>query len=241
VTPPPPPASPPTPPTRPSTPSTGSDDPRSLPLLLAAAALVVSVTVAVLVFGVSRPPALESLADHPEDAPVDALAWLGWEDDEQCLTVAWPDATTTEPYCDAQVGALLGWVDDDTVLLANWTPDARAVEVDVRDGSIRGNRARSEVSERTLADALTVTRERDDLLVLGEEGRELWRVDAPASYRIDGSFVAPDGRHVALVDNAGRLLVLATDGDTPPRVWATGVTGYPEPAWASERVVADER
>jgi hypothetical protein len=237
----PPPPSPPSPPTRPAgsaAPDFTAPDPagRSLPLLLAAAGLVVAVTAAVLVFGVSRPPALQPLADHLDDAPQDALAWLGWGDDGQCLSVAWPDGTSTRPHCDEQSGELLGWVDDHTVLLASWAAESRAIEVDVRDGSVRGNRPRSEVSARTLSDGLTVTRERDELLVLGEDGTELWRVDAPADYRIDWSFVAPDGRHAALVDNAGRLLVVATDGSTPPRVWAEDVTGYPEPAWSSERV-----
>jgi hypothetical protein len=209
---------------------------RSLPLLLAAAGLVVAVVVAVLLFGVARPPALDPLADHPGDAPDVALAWLGWDGGGNCLGVAWPDATETRPFCDDEASDLRGWVDDETVLIANWEPDARALEVDARDGTVRGTRPRAEAPPRGEPRDLTVTRERGEVLVLGADGTELWRVEVPDTYRIHRSSIAPDGGHAALVDSTDRLLVVPTDGSTPPRVWAEDVSSYPDLAWASERV-----
>ena len=213
---------------------------RSLPLLLAAAGLVVAIVAAVLVFGVARPPALEPLTDHLADAPSEPLAWSGWRDGDHCLDVAWPEGTATQPFCDESTSELLGWIDDDTVLLAGWEPDSRAIEVDVRDGTIVGNRPRPPSSDdRSDRRSLTVTTEGDRLLVLGEDGTELWRVPAPTTYTVEWSTVAPDGRHAAFGDSAERLLVVPTDGSAPPRVWAEDVGGWPEAAWGSERVAGN--
>lgn len=209
---------------------------RSLPALVVAAVLVVAVVTAVLVVGVTRPPALEPLADHPDEAPTEALAWLGRSAGDNCLGVARTDGTDTRPFCDDTHAGLAGWVDGDTVLLTSWSPDARGLEVDVRDGTVRGSRPGTGQSGPTDVRELTVTREGEDLLVLGADGTELWRVTIPDTYRINRSSIAPDGTHAAFVDNADRLLVVPTDGTAPPRVWAQDVTSHPDLAWASERV-----
>jgi hypothetical protein len=59
----------------------------------------------------------------------------------------------------------------------------------------------------------------------------LWEGEAPSNYDIEAAVPAPDGSVVALADNAGRLLVVPTDGSSPPRVWTEQVPRYTEYVW----------
>jgi hypothetical protein len=209
---------------------------RSLPLLVAAGVVVLLVVGAVLVFGVARPPSVASLAQRPDPAPSAAVVWLAHAEREACLRIAWPDGRITEPWCDREGGEVVGWTDDG-ILLRRWDGTARIRVHDPVSGEVTGrlDEVRSEDPDGFEAwwpDVVWTERRDGELVVrLDEDDTELWRVDAPASYDVFGSARSADGAWVAMVDAAGRLLVVPADGSAPPREWASGVARWQPPVW----------
>lgn len=205
---------------------------RSVPLLVAAAVLVVAVVGAVLVFGVQRPPELPSVADEPDPAPSGAVAWTTWRDG-QCVHVAEPDGEVRQPFCRDGGYELEGWDDEGHLVLREWRDTERQeLLVDAETGEVvdtgpnvtlpgRAN------DDRPLHDLWTD----GELIVEDASGSELWRVAAPEGYRLGSSSTSPDGEWIAAIDSADRLLVLPADGGAPPRVWATGVDSYRDVVW----------
>ena len=223
-------------PSRPQEPATAAN--RSIPILLAAAGLVVGVVAAVLLFGIARPPALASLSDRPDPAPSAGVAWSTWRDGGSCIEVAQPDGSVAEVRCEPQDGELVGWVDGGPLLLARYGGGApRVLEIDPDTGEVLGTRPEEpeeSFREGRFGDlAVASYRDRGDLVVV-MDGTELWRVDAPDAYDIRGSAMSPDGRFVALTDTADRLLVLEADGSTPPRVWAEDVPSWNQLIWEGQ-------
>lgn len=221
---------------RPDTEATRGKRSRGAPQLLAAAVLVVIVVGAVLLFGISRPPPLTRLADAPDPAPSAAVAWSVWRDGRSCVYVARPDATVGQVRCDTDGGELVGWTEDDRLLLARYDGNARVLEVDPATGDVLDTRAGDPDVERPLSpdgQAVTTYTEGEEL-VAELEGTELWRVEAPDSYGLRSSSVSPDGRFVAMIDAADRLLVMPVDGSAAPRIWAESVDSWTVPVWEGQ-------
>lgn len=213
---------------------------RTLGLLVAAAAVVVATVVLVATLGLAEPPAL---------APVDAatrpdrsLAVLTWRDDGgQCLLVVAPDGAVREVRCGLDAaGPLLGW-DDEGILVVRYVAGAEQREaIDPGTGTTVARATLSDTTGPVPALRLPAGSERRDgeLVVRDADGREVWRVEAPESYGIGASAFAPDGT-LALLDTAGRLLVLAP-GAGAPRVWVEdpGVT-WGELVWEGTPAVRE--
>lgn len=205
------------------------------PLGLAIAAVVVVTVVGlVLTFGVVRPPQLSTVHDDPPVAAPARLATHGWDDGEHCLTVIDVDGSTARPWCSDGGAELVGWSDRGLVLRSYGASDRFERVIDPEDGEVVATDPVVDVGYRD-APAPVVTGSATpgdgELEVRSEDGTLLWRTDAPDSYRVTGGWLSPDGRWVALVDNADRLLLVPADGSSPPRVWATGIGGRYELVW----------
>ncbi len=233
---------------------TGRD--RSVPLLLAAGVLVVAVVAVVLFVGVERPPAVEPLATAPFEVPA-PLAWID-RDGEPSLWVAEPDGRVREvegdPLGDGgeAYGELLAW-NDGGILVQDWSQGAeRIVAIDPDTGSRAfvsddGTTLRSEAHGLPGGGTAPLIERRDGRLTLriptehrdddrdGADddaiGPVIWDTEAPASYDVVTAVPSPDGSVVALGDNAGRLLVVPTDGSTDPRLWTDRAPRYAQYVW----------
>lgn len=221
-------------------PSDTSAPARSVVLLIVAGALVIAVVVAVLVFGVARPPELISLEDQPEPAPSASMVWRVDEDVEPCLEIVAPEGSGGEELvCDVDLGEVVAW-DDRGVVLRTWGMQEELRWIDPTTGE---QVHREQVSE----DRITATphvgsaitsRERSGVVrvTLDDTGELLWEVSAPESYRVHTGSVSPDGRWVALVDSAQRLLLVPADGSAEPRVWSEDVPSWQAPIWEGTTV-----
>lgn len=194
-----------------------------------AAALVVVVVGAVLLFGVDRPPSVASLDDEPSPAPSAAIAWTAERGERSCARVAWPDGGVTEPRCERGGGEVTGWTDDGLVM-RRWDEDQARI-IDPRTGETLGRT--SGTWDHAGGTDVVWTEFRDGELVvrLEEDDTELWRVASSERYDIHTSARSADGRWVALVDVAERLLVVPSDGSAAPRQWASGVHQWQRPQW----------
>lgn len=208
------------------------------PVALVAAAVVAVVAVGlVLVFGVTRPPQLAATGDDPALVPTAAIAIHGWRDGESCVRVVAPDGATHEAWCHEDGGELLGWSDDGIVVRSYGRHDEVELVLDPETGEVVSSAgARPERGTTARYDGVTLTTSRasgssGDLEVRLPDGTVLWRVDAPDSYDVTGGWRSPDGDQVALLDAAGRLLVVPADGSQPPRIWAEGFGPWDEVAW----------
>jgi hypothetical protein len=217
-------------PPAPTDPGRGHPD-RSVPLLIAAAVLVLAVVGAVLLFGVQRPPALDSLADVPDPAPSASVAYLVEQPDRACVQLARPDGTTTGPWCDRGGGELVGWTDEG-LLLRHWDGSETVRILDPETGEVVG-RARDRAWSEPYDRPIIWSEHRDGELIvrLDEDDTELWRIEVSDRYEIRASAVSPDDAWIAMVDSADRLLVVPVDGSAPPRVWTTDVASWQWPVW----------
>ncbi|MEY3020756.1 MAG: hypothetical protein RLZZ272_1740 [Actinomycetota bacterium] len=192
-------------------------------LLLAAAAVVVLVTVGlVLTFGVNRPPELGGLVAG-SDAPPEGIARISWREDEACLEVLRVGEEPREVTCQFEGGELLGWRDG-TIAMRTWSSvGEELVFVEEATGAVTRRLVPPEESKdlptspygavRALTSGGTMT------VTDAASGAVVWRVEVPSNYRIDVSARTGDGAWIAMVDSASRLLLVAADGSAPPRVW----------------------
>ena len=211
--------------------------------LLAAAAVVAVVTLGlVLRFGIVEPPALA-----PVDAgtrPDIALALLTYRDADrgQCLDIVDPDGAVREVRCGLDGGGpLVGW-DERGVLLITYRPTSERVEaIDPVTGAVSTvpDQDPRDVSLRWSSTWVESDRAGRTLVVREDSGQVLWRVEAPDNYRISSTATDPATGTVALLDSAGRLLVLGPGADEPS-VWVEDVGAeYGELVWEGTTVDAD--
>ena len=215
---------------------------RPVVALLAAAAVVALVTVALVVrFGLVPPPALAPVDDATR--PDVALAISGWRDDQraQCIHVVEVDGTVRELRCAMDGGPLVGW-DERGILVLRFGPTGERLDViDPASGAVVTSSATGPdgVASGEWGGMLDVRREGRLLVVRDDDGSVRWEVEAPDSYRINAT--ARDARTgtIALLDEAGRLLVLPAGADEP-RVWVEDVGArYGELVWQGTGPVAD--
>ena len=211
--------------------------------LLVGAAVVAVVTLGVVLrFGLVEPPALA-----PVDAatrPEASLALLTYRDADrgQCLDVIAPDGQVREVRCAVEgAGPLVGW-DERGILIISFRPASERVEaIDPVTGAVR---PLPELDPRDITMRWSSTWVESDraggtLVVRAEGGQVLWRVEAPDNYRISSTATDPATGMVALLDSAGRLLVLPPAAEAP-RVWVEDVGAeYGELVWEGTTVDAD--
>lgn len=217
----------------PTPPDTRPDD-RSVPLLIAAALLVLAVVGAVLLFGVERPPPVEPLAAESPFTPPASIAWTVRNGDEPCLHVGDPRGEVRELLCDERGFEVIAWTDEGILAHRLGVVEGNVVAVDPATGE------RSEVSfdiDRGPRDGVRPLTDREDgTLVVSivddtAERTVVWEVDAPDAYDVDNAAISPDGAAVAMTDTAGRLLVAPTDGSEEPRLWSDEVEPYTQIVW----------
>jgi hypothetical protein len=198
------------------------DQDRPVGWLLVAAGAVALVTLgAVLRFGIVSPPALDAVDGSTR--PEQSLAFLSYRDQArgQCLDVVAPDGSVREVRCSLDgVGPLLGWDDRGILLLRYGTFGERLEIVDPATGAVVASEAFDlrEVGIERWSTIVDIERSGAQLTVRSEDREILWQVDAPDNYWINSSARHPVTGDIALLDTAGRLLVLAA-GEDAPRVW----------------------
>ena len=218
----------------------GTHPVRTIGLLAAAAAVVITTVVLVATLGLAEPPALEQV--DAATRPDRALAVLTWrEEGGQCLLVVEPAGTVREVRCGLDAaGPLLGW-DDDGILVLRYVAGSEQREaIDPATGTTVARSALDGATDPVPGLRLPAGSERRDgtLIVRDADGREVWRVDAPEAYGVQGSAFAPDGT-LALLDSAERLLVLAP-GASAPRVWVEDLdAGWAEMVWEGTPAVRE--
>lgn len=224
-------------------PSATSAPGRNVVLLIVAAVMVIAVVVVVLLFGVARPPELVSLADQPEPAVSASMVWRVDEGSEPCLQFVTPDGVRSEEIlCDYDLGEIVAWDDQGVVLRSwgmqeelRWLDPASGEEVQREQVSDEGSVAAhpgSDITTRARSGTVRVT--------LDATGQVLWEVPAHEGYRVQTGSVSPDGRWVAMVDSARRLLLVPSDGSAEPRVWAEDVPSWQAPVWEGTTVGPDQ-
>jgi len=209
---------------------------RSVALLAAAAVVVVATVGLVLAFGISRPPALEPLGEGG-DRPTEGLARITWREDTACLEVFTAGAGPREITCDLDGGEVLGW-QDDVIAIRTWSQVGEELLLVGEDGEVRARRRLSPEDAQRLplapyAAARTAYRDGVLTVTVAATGTVAWRVEAPTNYRVEANALSADGRWLAMVDSASRLLIVRADGSEPPRVWVEDV-GNPWDAIAWE-------
>lgn len=211
-------------------------------LLVAAGAVALITLGVVLRFGLIAPPELAEVDDATR--PEHALAVLSYRGNErgQCLDVIEPDGEVREVRCMLDgVGPLLGW-DERGVLVVRFTSFGERLEIiDPADGRIVGSEAFDlrEVELQRWSTVVDVDRSGGTLTVRDEQREVLWSVTAPDSYWITASARHPVTGDIAMLDAAGRMLVLR-EGDGAPRVWVAGLAQrYGEIVWQGTQLLAE--
>ncbi|WP_052668878.1 hypothetical protein [Nitriliruptor alkaliphilus] len=203
------------------------------PVALVAAAVLATVVVGlVLTVGVVRPPSLATIADDPAVTPPGRAALYGRTGGESCLTIVTPGGASDQPWCSQDGADLVGWTDDGVVLRTYGAAGDLELVIDPEDGEVLASGGAT--GDRRSSHESVVTTSRlggNDLEVRLRDGTVLWRTRAPDGYRISGGWISPDGRSVALTDNAGRLLIVPADGSDEPRIWVGDVDGWHQFAW----------
>jgi hypothetical protein len=211
--------------------------------LLGAAGAVALITLGVVLrFGIASPPELAALdgATRPEQA----LAILAYSDSArgQCLHVVGPDALIREVRCSLDgVGPLLGWDERGIVVLRYASVGERLEVIDPVDGTVVASEAfdTRELGFDAWRSQVDVERSGRTLTVRDSDRRIIWQVEAPDNYWINASARHPVTGAVAMIDTAGRLLVLA-DGAAAPGVWVESLDQrYGEIVWQGTPVRGD--
>jgi len=216
-------------------------DERPVVGLLVAAGVVALVTIGVVLrFGLVGPPELA-----PVDAatrPDAALAVVAFRDREQCLDVVATDGGVREVRCTVDgAGPLIAWDDRGIALVRHGSAGERVEILDPDTGALIATEPfdPSSMMVTRWDDAVDIERSGGALTVRDREGGTLWQVEVSDSYRIDSVERDPRTGTIALLDNAGRLLVLPAGADEPA-VWVEdlGVT-YGELVWQGTPLDAD--
>jgi hypothetical protein len=203
--------------------------------LLVAAGVVALITLGlVLRFGLVGPPELAAVDEATR--PTSELAVLTYRDRDrgQCLDVVGVDGEVRELRCALDnVGPLLGW-DERGILVLRYASFGERLEViDPATGATVSSGAfdPDAFPGTRWEQFVEVGREGGTLTVRDVDRRVRWQVTVPDSYRIDATAQDPDTGTIALLDNAGRLLVIGPEADAPS-VWVTdlGIT-YGELVW----------
>jgi hypothetical protein len=211
-------------------------------LLVAAGAVALATLGVVLRFGLIAPPELADV--DPQTRPEHALAILSYRgvDRGQCLDVIEPDGQVREVRCMLDgVGPLLGW-DERGILVVRFASFGERLEIiDPSDGVIVLTEPFDlrDVDLQRWSTVVDVDRSGGTLTVRDEDRVVLWSVTAPDSYWITASTRHPLTRDIAMLDAAGRMLVLR-DGEDAPRVWVTGLASrYGEIVWQGTVLLAE--
>jgi len=219
------------------------DQDRPVGWLLAAAGVVALLTLGlVLRFGLVSPPELGAV--DAGTRPEHSLAFLAYRDQSrgQCLDVVAPDGEVREVRCSlAGVGPLLGW-DERGILVVRYASFGERLEViDPVTGAVvtsepfdpRG------IGMAGWSSDVAIERTGRTLIVRDDDRQVLWQVDAPDNYWINASARHPETGAVAMIDTAGRLLVLVT-GAPEPRVWVASLDQrYGEMVWQGTPVLSE--
>lgn len=215
---------------------------RPVVALLVVAAIVAVVTLGlVLRFGLVQPPALDPVDDATR--PGSALAIASYRDGQrgQCLDVVEPDGSVRELLCRMDGGPLVGW-DERGILIIRYSSLGERLEVldPVSGAVLSSGRFDPRVTMPRLWDGtLTVDRVGRTLTVYDEDRTVRWRTEAPDGYRINALARDLQTGAIALLDEAGRLLVLPPGADAP-RVWVEDVGArYGEIVWQGTPLTED--
>lgn len=204
-----------------------------------AVALIAAVAVLVFLFGIVRPPALAKYS--PDGArPSGGIAFVH-RGDQGCgeLRVVHPDGSSLRGACESDIGDVVGWTSAGVQVqgwagtgptLALYDPaTAELISVARSDGGLQA----------VAGEGVTVRRGRDGTMTVSAEttGKVLWTAHADGRYAVKSGSRSPDGAWFALVDSAGRLLLVPADGSAAPVVWSADAPDniWPGPVWEGAR------
>jgi Tol biopolymer transport system component len=220
---------------------------RTTAALLAAVAVVVAVTAAVVGFGIRRLPSFPAVSDAPALDVPGTIAYLASDDDgDACVTVVAAAGGAPRSVLCADDATAVEWISE-----VAWSPDGRllvhgngefgdevVLVVDMSTGAVleRILLARPEDGLVAPFGAVGEVRTRPDgaeVLVAGayDEGeaklavrdgagatRTILTVDGPRDYGFTDAVWSPGGEWILVQDSDGRLLVVAADGKPDPRL-----------------------
>lgn len=194
---------------------------RSVLLLVAAGVLVIATVVAVIVFGVVRPPAVDVLS---VGAPPGAVAWNQWDGDRQCVMTASPSGEVAKVACDRDYADLVGWTDEG-IIVHRWQATGSEIVLDPATGGVLDRRPIPDDREPIYTGNAISSYHEDGMRVVedAETRQVLWRVEIASVYDVHGGTVSPDGRWIAAGDSSRRLLLFDRESDQGPQLWASDV------------------
>ena len=208
----------------------------SVGFLVAAVALITVVVGLVIAFGVVRPPALASVADGGPEAP-GGVAYVQWDDKAGCqrLHVVRPDASRATSDCESSIDQIVGWTSDG-ILVAVWADAGQVLwTFDPETLAVIGSTPTSATTHPTPAEQVSVTFSDSGRMTVYSmnDHTALWSVDSRGGYGVESGIRSPDGRWFALLDTAGRILLVPADGSAAPRVWEAGIASsrWPGLVW----------
>ncbi len=211
-------------------------------LLVAAGAIALITLGLVLRFGLVGPPELAAVDEATRPAAELAILTYRDRDRGQCLDVVGIDGEVREVRCTLDgAGPLLGWDERGILVIRYGTLGERVEVVDPATGEVITTEPfePSMVGDDRWGSAVDVERSGGTLTVRAPDRAVLWQVAAPDNYWINAS--ARDARTgaIALLDSAGRLLLL-TVGATEPVVWVEDLDiTYGELVWQGTGPAAD--
>lgn len=207
--------------------------------LVGAVALIVVVIGVVAVFGVQPYPALPTVAEQPDPPVTGRLAYVAYEGGEgPCLHVVQGDGRDEELGCGTDYEGEIYWVDDGRLGVRRFRErDTSTVDVlDVATGELleerevasttpvpgldRTNDAGDRVATDARAGRATVTVTPDD-----GEREVVLELDGPSGYAFVDVGWTGDGRWIAVLDSAGRVIAVDPQGEAVARIWAVDI-GY---------------
>ena len=203
--------------------------------LWVAVALVVLAVGVVVAFGITPYPSPPAVAERPDPQVSARLAFVRFGARAPCLHVVDGRGDERELGCDERYSGDLRWVDDRHVAVRSYTDGARhVVDVETAEVTVDAQVATETLQPEPLAQATSAD---------GHEARtgagagSVWvdvvapdgavtrvvEFDAPDGYDLYDARWSADGRWVAVLDSAQRVLVVDAAGRVPVRLWASDV------------------
>jgi len=209
-------------------------------------ALLVTTTVAVLVFGIIPLPDYPSLAANPNPAISGTVAFMTYEDTSCLYVVQASGGETKQLMCglfDRTVEPSgLAWTPDGLIEILTYSGQSPVYQlIDPSSGEIVGTAPFGEDGLKTdtyiSQDGSTVfpdnARGTAQIRVAPTVGpiQTVLTVKGPRDYGFGTTIWSPDGQWILAIDSEGTILVLGADGEPGPAILASGGSSWMGVAW----------
>lgn len=225
---------------------------RAIVSIVAAASVLVVVTVIIFIFGVIPLPDFPSLAEQPDPSIPGTVAYVAFDDDPCLVTVPASGRGVVEwVWCGRQYVEFPSWTADGLLVVVDYTAQPSYLLIDPTTGTAvdRIPQDGQPGEPVPLPYPSTVRQERPDgarvrtdglrggeasviVRIDGEDQAILTVENAPSDYSFVDAQWSPDGAWVLVSDTAGRLLIVGADGNPAARVLVDGLQEWgAQAAW----------